>query len=383
MTGPSMQRPFAAAMSVDADPGGAAGEVIGSVLEQLGGVPPDLAVLFVAGSHAEHLADLVAAVHATLDPGVALAVTAVGVLGGAREAESGPGLSLWAGVTGPVRPVRMEAFDRTTMLGVPDDLVDGETLMVLADPFSFPMDALFDLVPAGVAVVGGLASAAAEAGGNRLWIDGVEHRNGAIGVRFPPGVARPVVSQGCRPIGAPWVVTRSDQHLIHELAGRPAAERLNELIASLSVEDRVAASRGLHIGVVANDHRDEFTQGDFLIRAVLGFEQSTNAVAIGDIVDVGQVVQFQVRDPSSAGADLAEMMSVGSSNRGFDGALVFTCNGRGTHLFSEPHHDAALVDEFTDGGVAGMFCAGELGPVGERNALHGFTATVLGFRQLR
>jgi len=111
MTGPSMQRPFAAAMSVDADPGGAAGEVIGSVLEQLGGVPPDLAVLFVAGSHAEHLADLVAAVHATLDPGVALAVTAVGVLGGAREAESGPGLSLWAGVTGPVRPVRMEAFE--------------------------------------------------------------------------------------------------------------------------------------------------------------------------------------------------------------------------------------------------------------------------------
>lgn len=372
-------------MSVDADPAGAAGEVIGAVLEQLGGVPPDLVVLFVAGSHAEYLADLVSAVQATLDPGVLLAVSAVGVLGGARETERGPGLSLWAGVTGPVRPVRIEAFDRSTMLGVPEDLVAGETLLVLADPFSFNVDALFELVPPGVAVVGGLASAG-ETTGNRLWLDGTEHRNGAIGVRIPEGVAIPVVSQGCRPIGEPWVVTRSDQHLIHELAGRPAAERLNELIASLSLSDKHAASRGLHIGLVANDHRDEFTQGDFLIRAVLGIEQSTNAVALGDVVDVGQVVQFQVRDPQSAGADLADMLSVGTeagNGTGFDGALVFTCNGRGTHLFPEPHHDAELVEEFTDGGVAGMFCAGEIGPVGERNALHGFTATVVAFRQLR
>lgn len=383
MTGPTTQRPFAAAMSVDADPGSAAGEVIGAVLEQLGGIAPDLAVLFVAGSHTDYLADLVSAVHATLEPGVMLAVSSVGVLGGARESERGPGVSLWAGVTGPVTPVRIEAFDRTTMLGVPEDLIDGETLMILADPHSFDVSELFEMLPHGVAVVGGFASAG-DAGGNRMWVDGDEHRNGAIGVRFPPGVAVPVVSQGCRPIGEPWVVTRSDQHLIHELAGRPASERLNELITSLSVSDRIAASRGLHIGLVANDHRDEFTQGDFLIRAVLGIEQSTNAVAVGDVVDVGQVVQFQVRDPESAGADLAEMLSVSSSeSAGFDGALVFTCNGRGTHLFPEPHHDAELVEEFTDGGVAGMFCAGEIGPVGDRNAVHGFTATVVAFRQLR
>lgn len=376
-----MQRPFAAAMSLDADPGSAAGEVIGAVLEQLGGVAPDLAVLFIAGGHIEHGADLVSAVEATLHPGVTLAVSAIGVVGGAREAERGAGLSLWAGVTGPVRPVRMEAFDRSTIMGVPDDIGAGETLLLLADPYSFPVDALFEMLPPSVAVVGGLASAAGEAGGNRLWIDGVEHPNGAVGVRFPAEVVVPIVSQGCRPIGDPWVVTRSDQHLIHELAGRPAIERLNELIESLAPDDRTAAARGLHIGVVANDHREEFTQGDFLIRTVLGIEQSTNAVAVGDVVEVGQVVQFQVRDPASASSDLADMMNV--DGRGFDGALVFTCNGRGTHLFPEPHHDAELVTEFTDGGVAGMFCAGEIGPVGERNALHGFTATVLGFRKLR
>lgn len=375
-----MQRPFAAAMSISGDPGAAAGEVIGAVLEQLGGAPADLAVLFVSGPHVEHMTDLVSAIHATINPATMLAVSAVGVLGGAREAEQGAAVSLWAGATGPVRPVRMEAFDRATVLGIPDDLVDGDTMLLLADPYSFPIDVLFDSVPDGVPIVGGLASAGRDAGGNRLFLDGEEHSNGAIGVVLPPGSVTPIVSQGCRPIGQPWVVTRSDQQLIHELAGRPAVERLNALIESLSVVDRTAASRGLHIGIVANDQTEEFGQGDFLIRAVLGVEQSTQALAVGDVVEVGQVVQFQVRDPESASADLREMLS--ADGRIYDGALVFTCNGRGTHLFAEPHHDAQMVREVTDGGVAGMFCAGEVGPIGRRNAMHGFTATVLGFRQL-
>lgn len=376
-----MQRAFAAAMSIDTDPGSAAGEVIGAVLEQLGGVSPELAILFVSGGHVEHLGDLAAAVHATLDPGVALAVSAGGVLGGAREAERGAGVSLWAGATGPVRSVRLEAFDRSTMLGLPDDLELGETMLVLADPLTFPVDSLFEAVPAGVAVVGGLIAGAGDVGGPRLWIDGIEHTNGAVGVRFPPGVVEPIVSQGCRPVGEPWVVTRSDHHLIHELAGRPAAERLDELIASLSVRDRHAAARGLHLGLVADGRRDEFTSGDFLVRGVLGIERTTNAVAVGADVDVGQVVQFHVRDPESAGSDLVELLS--ADGHLFDGALVFTCRGRGTQLFDEPHHDAVLVTECTDGGVAGMFCGGEIGPVADRNALHEFSATVLGFRQLR
>lgn len=380
MTGPGVQRPFAAAMSVAADPALAAGEIIGSVLDQLAGSAPDLAVLFVSGPHVEHLGDLVSAVRATIEPVTLLAVSAVGVLGGAREAERGPGSSLWAGMTGPVRPVRMEALGRSAVLGVPDDLRPGETLMVVADAFTFPVDGLFDALPDGVGVVGGVASAAAEPGGNRLWMDDVEHRDGAVGVVFPPGVVTPIVSQGCRPVGQPWVVTRSDRGLIHELAGQPAVERLQRLIESLSAEDRLAASRGLHIGIVANDHTEEFTQGDFLIRGVMGIEQSTRAIAIGDSVEIGQVVQFQVRDPESAGADLRAMLT-GHEAR-IEGALVFTCNGRGTQLFPEPHHDARWVSEVTEGGVAGMFCAGELGPIGGRNAVHGFTATVLAFGQL-
>ena len=74
------------------------------------------------------------------------------------------------------------------------------------------------------------------------------------------------------------------------------------------------------------------------------------------------------------------MLSV--EDQASDGALVFTCNGRGTHLFPEPNHDAGMIDELINGGIAGMFCAGEVGPIGTRNAVHGFTATLLAFRQL-
>ncbi len=392
-----MARKFSAGMSTTADAGLAVGEVVGTVLEQLGGVRPDLVLLFVSGAHTARMADFVSVVEETLDPGVLLAVSAVGVLGGGEEAEQGTAVSLWAGQTGPVEPVRLEALDErpdSDVIGLPDEVVPGSTLLLLADPFSFPVDGLIEQLPPDVAVVGGLASAASAPGGNRLWLGGSTRPNhalqtlsdgsfsdGAVGVLIPPGVVNVTVSQGCRPVGSPWVVTAGEGNLIFELGGQLAVDRLQDVIAAMSAADRIAGSRGLHIGLVANDQQETYGPGDFLIRTVFGIEQESQAVAIGAAVEVGQLVQFQVRDPDSATADLERLLSELGGRP--EGALVFTCNGRGTHLFAEPHHDAALVSEFVAGGVAGMFCAGELGPIGNRNAVHGFSAAIVTFGQLR
>lgn len=68
------------------------------------------------------------------------------------------------------------------------------------------------------------------------------------------------------------------------------------------------------------------------------------------------------------------------AGRHADGALLFTCNGRGRRLFDAGDHDAGVLDTVVDGGAtAGMFCAGELGPVGGRNFLHGYTASMILF----
>jgi small ligand-binding sensory domain FIST len=182
-----------------------------------------------------------------------------------------------------------------------------------------------------------------------------------------------VVSQGCRPIGQPWLVTRAERNFVQELGGRPALERLEELATDATEEERALLRGGLHLGVVVDEHRTEFGRGDFLIRNVLGADRETGAVAVGERVTVGQTVQFQVRDAAAADEDLRELLAARSGR----GALLFTCNGRGQRLFGTPNHDAAVLDDLLGPiAAAGGFCAGEIGPVGGRNFLHGFTASV-------
>lgn len=376
---------FAAALSEHPVPTQAVGETVGSVLESLGGEPPDLAAVFVTAAHTGAVDDIVASIRSLLRPGTLLGATASSVLGGEREVEDAPAVALFAArLGGPVEPLRLEAHQTQSgwlLGGLPEEIAgERRTLVVLADPFSFPADGFLAWTTERhphLAVAGGLASAARGPGGNRLVLDGAVHHDGAVAALLPVGVsARTVVSQGCRPIGDPLIVTRAERNVLYELAGRPALERLLELLERLPPDDRRLAQQGLHLGVVIDERQATFGRGDFLIRNVLGADRDNGAVVVGDEVLVGSTVQFQVRDAVSADEDLRVLLA-GAHSRG---ALVFTCNGRGTHLFGRPDHDAQVVSEAVDGGaVAGMFCAGELGPVGGRSFLHGFTASVVLF----
>jgi small ligand-binding sensory domain FIST len=185
-----------------------------------------------------------------------------------------------------------------------------------------------------------------------------------------------VVSQGCRPLGDPYTVTRAEGSVITELAGRPPLRLLKQLVSRLSPTEQVLVSRGVLLGV-AMAEKTELTRGDFLIRAVTGADDATGALQVGDVVEVGTTVQFHVRDGTTADEDLRESLRHASVAGRPIGALMFTCNGRGSHMFGVPNHDAALVTELLGGApVAGFFAAGELGPVGGKNFLHGFTASL-------
>ncbi len=377
--------PFAAALSEHPLPTEAAGEVIGELLERIG-PEPDLAVLFATTPLTGAVEDIAATVRAVLRPRGLLGTTAVSLLAGAREVEGQSALALWAGSTGPVTPVRLEAEpdgdgDGYRVRGLPDGAGAGRTLLMLADPFSFPADTFLASLARdrpGLTTIGGMASGARGPGGNRLVLDHELHHDGAVGVLLDgsrPVV--PVVSQGCRPLGEPMIVTRAERNVIYELAGRPALDRLLEMAERAAPADRALLQHGLHVGVVVDETKADFGPGDFLVRNVLGADRSVGAVAVGDEVPVGTTVQFQVRDAGSADEDLRSALA-GAGDA--DGALVFTCNGRGTNLFDQPHHDADMIAAVTGGACAGMFCAGEVGPVGGRSFLHGFTASVALFR---
>jgi small ligand-binding sensory domain FIST len=373
--------PYAAALSEHPLAAHAVGEAAGEVLDRLGaGV--DLAAVFVTPPHVGALQDIVAAVRTLLRPGVLIGASACAVVGGGREVEDTPALSIWAGrLPGRAAAVRLEA--RQSPGGWEVDGLDDEaaarasTLIVQPDPFSFPVGPFLDDLRQrhpGLTVVGGMASAARGPGGNRLVLDGAIHRDGAVGVLLDAAASpATVVSQGCRPVGHPFIVTRAERNVLYELAGRPALERLLEMVEELTPADRSLAARGLHCGIVIDERKLDFERGDFLIRGVIGADREAGAVAIGEAVPVGATVQFQVRDAVTAHEDLHELLT----GRAADGALVFTCNGRGVHLFPEPHHDATMVsDMLGTRAVGGMFCAGELGPVGGRNQVHGFTASI-------
>jgi small ligand-binding sensory domain FIST len=209
-------------------------------------------------------------------------------------------------------------------------------------------------------------------------VDGVSHAAGAAAVLLHgPITIRTVVSQGCRPIGKPVVVTKSEQQTIQELGGRPPLAVLKELFNELPPEDRALVNEGLHVGRVINEYQESFGRGDFLIRNVVGADHETGAIAVADFIRRGQTVQFHVRDAASADEDLRTLLADAGKTVRPEGALLFTCNGRGTRMFDTADHDAAAVDDAWPGlPVAGLFAQGELGPVGGRSFMHGFTASM-------
>ena len=374
---------FASALSQHPIAANAVGEAAGEILEHLDGEGCDLAVCFASTHHVGAFEDIGPALRNILEPRVLVGGTAIAVAGGPHEIEENPALTVFAarldGATlTPVTLRVQETPDGAALTGWPSLDQSPGSLLLFADPFTFPVDAFLQRVNRdlpGLQIIGGLASAAGSPGGNRLVLDDHVVDEGAVGVFVDGGgiEVRTLVSQGCRPIGRPYVVTRGDQNLIEELGGKPAIERLQELAGAASEEERELLRRGLHVGLVVDEHKAEFSRGDFLVRNLLGADESSGALAVGEQVSVGQTVQFHVRDAGAADEDLREMLTGVDA----EAALLFTCNGRGRHLFTVPDHDAGMVENLLGPiPLAGAFCAGEIGPVGGRNFLHGFTASL-------
>ena len=375
--------PFAAALSEHPVAAHAVGEVAGEILDRFGD-RPDLAVVFLTPPFAGTLEDAVGAIDDILHPLVLLGCAAESIVGPHREVEHSAAVSLFCARTGPILPISLTVTeadgDDLTVSGWPGSLAfEPQALLLVADPYTFPAEPFLDWMGTrfpGVPVVGGMASAAHAPGANRLALGRQIHTAGAVGALLGPGISiETVVSQGCRPFGQPLVVTRAEGNVIFELAGTPTLERLaSQAQGSLTAEEIALIEHGgLQIGRVIDEHRASFGRGDFLIRSVLGADRRTGAVAVGDVMAVGTTVQFHLRDARTADEDLRVVLK----GQRAEGALLFTCNGRGSRLFGQPHHDArAVADILGPVPLAGFFAAGEFGPVGGQNFVHGFTASM-------
>jgi small ligand-binding sensory domain FIST len=356
----------------------------------------DVAMLFVTADHADSAEEILSKLHAGLSPALLVGCTGEGVIGAGREIERSPGLSLLVGELGEnVRASATHVGNGQWEDVLDDQLVLSEALghgeetrllVGFGDPWTTPLDPLMHrLDQLKLPLVGGMASAARRQGENRLFLNDRVLDEGFVGVSFSGALdVETIVSQGCRPVGPTFVVTKAQRDIIEQLGGRPALTQLRATIDTLPQSEKELLGGGLFIGRAISEYREKFGRGDFLIRSVTGIYQDSGAIAAADVVRVGQTVQFHVRDAATAEEDLRLMLK-NDDGKASDGpsspacALLFSCNGRGTRMFPEfPGHDSSLVraalGENTP--VVGFFAAGELGPVAGSNFIHGHTASI-------
>ncbi|TAK68723.1 MAG: histidine kinase [Actinomycetota bacterium] len=351
-----------------------------------------LGFVFVSGGESPVAAATLAHV-AGLLPGVTVVgCTADGVIGGGAAVESAPAVAVWlARLPGcRLRSFHLEVMrsaESISVLGMPSRHDDDVVAILLADPWSFPVDGFVarsaDSLD-GLPLVGGLASGSLGRGQSRLIVDGVIHDRGAVGVVLSGPVAvHSLVSQGCRPIGPAMTVTAAEGPAILELAGAPAVQRAREAVATLPAEEQALAVRGLRLGLAMDEYAGHHGHGTFLVRGLLGVEGQPTAISAGEPVAVGRTVRFHLRDAEAAEVDLDAILQAFRQRPGGSdvaGALLFSCNGRGRAMFDRSDHDVRAVRRGLGAGpVAGFFAGGEIGPVGGRNHVHAFTASVLVF----
>lgn len=374
----------------------AAQQVADQALRQLNGAPCHLAVIFMSSLYRTRRSDALAVIHARLRPGVLIGCSGSGIMGGDREFESVPALALVAASLPKVQlypfAVSPDALDRMTSadwlqkLGVGPDAKP--QVIALADPYTCnpaklvaDVNALFPGAP----MIGGLVSGDREPGDHALFHDTDVLHAGVVGVALTGNVVmETVVSHGCRPIGRPLVITRSEEHIIWELGGRPALEALRKALTGLSPVDHELAQQSMLAGIVIDEMQSSFGPGDFLIRQLVGIDPPTGAMALSERVARGQTLQFHLRDPQASRDELRRLLAERTAQwrqAPPAGALLFNCLGRGRAFYGASNQELRTIRAV--GGrlpVGGFLCNGEIGPLGSSNRLHRYTASLAVFR---
>lgn len=378
---------IATGLSTKADARDGAVEAGAAARTGLAGRDADLALVFAAGSHLAAPEATLEGIYDSLDPEDLIGCGAAGVLAEGREQEEGTAVAVWAASfddgEATTFHASVEQMDEGLAVSGLPDLGGAGAAVLLPDPFTFPTDILLrDLATraAGVPILGGLASGRAASGTGALFHGEEVLEGGAVGARFEGLEVLPCVSQGAAPLGPEMTITAGEGNVIHELAGKPALQRLREAIEELGERERGLLGGGMLLGIVLAGDKPEYEQGDFLVRGLTGADPKSGHVMVGTAVRPGQVVRLHARDAASADRDLREALDLRVRALGSDspaGALLFSCNGRGRGMFGVPDHDAGLLAEELRGApTAGFFAGGEIGPVGGESFLHGFTATV-------
>ncbi|MGB5596551.1 MAG: FIST N-terminal domain-containing protein [Crocosphaera sp.] len=385
-------------------------EVIEDIKKSLSS-PPDVGIVFISSAYASDYARLVPLILERLSLPILIGCGGAGIIGQGddqqiKEIENNPALSLSVGCLPNVeiKPFLLNSESLPDLDSPPDSWqrlmgVAPEKkphFILLSDPFSTPINDLLaglDFAYPESVKVGGLTSSSLMGASGTLFYhqmgnpqSGLYHQ-GTVGLALSGDITiETIVAQGCRPIGRPYQVVKGERNVILELSQddcrRSPLDWLRMLMETLDNGDRQLAQHSLFVGVVRDEFKQELQPGDFLIRNLLGVDPKVGAIAVGDRVRSGQRIQFHLRDAQTSADDLEALLKQSNISSPIQGALMFSCLGRGQTLYQTPNFDSQLFSNYFPGvSLGGFFCNGEIGPVGKQTFLHGYTSVFALLRQ--
>lgn len=390
---------WASAVDTDTSLTSAVERAAETVFLGLGRQEPDLLIVFVSGEHAPGFDAVCELLRREFEGAFLFGCCAGGVIGGGREVEDRPAVSVTGALLPGVRlkgthidaaqvpPVYAEARVWEDTLRITAN--QQPSFLILADPFSFEteafvkgLDRVYPLAPK----IGGLASGAQQVGGTALYLGNQVYHSGCITLALTGNIdVDMVVAQGCRPVGDPMFVTAAHENLIRELDGHAPRDVLAELFERLPPADRELFSQSLFMGLAMRTDTSQYLPGDFLIRNILGMDPQSGALWVSANVPANSVVQFHLRDAATSAYDLERTLTEYRDAHTVApdaGALLFSCSGRGVGLYGQADHDSnafrRLVGEVP---LGGFFCNGEIGPIQNATYLHGYTSAFAVFRE--
>lgn len=368
-------------------------DAVAQVNSQMDGAKTDLALVFAHHSFSGNYEDILAEIQSGTNAALLAGCSGQGIIGRGREIEGESALALMTlnlpGATLKAYHFKEAEVEESTGPGfwqiqTEIEPSDANAWILLADPFTLDVDALVHDLNEGypdTPIIGGMASGDHSLQQTTVFLNGQEYGEGGVGIAIGgEWTLQTVVSQGCKPIGEPWTITRAEQNIIHQIARKPAYQVLVETFQGLAKEDQQGAQHNLLVGLAINEYQEEFKRGDFLIRNIVGVDPKEGSMAVGALPRAGQTIQFQLRDAAAATEDMAHLLDLAKKGLGSDSplaGLLCCCNGRGENLFGGSDHDAKMIEAKLGAfPLSGFFCNGEIGPVGNRTFLHGFTASL-------
>jgi small ligand-binding sensory domain FIST len=357
------------------------------------GVEPHLILLFVSPHYHDEWERRGTDLVRRFPQATIIGCSGAGVIGAGQEEESSPAISLTAGHLPHVKiaSFHIPAHDMPSpdappdawhaQVGVPPEV--SPQFLLLIEPFSTPSDAVLEgldfAFPASVKI-GGLASGGLRPGSHALFLNDRIHFEGVVGVALSGNlIIDTVVAQGCRPVGHPMRITKAEGSQLLSVDDERPMVALQRLYEQLSPSDQSLVRRNLFLGIAMDPLQEHTELGDFLIRNLVGGDPDLGTLIVGAALSEGQIVQFHIRDAVTSREDLTRCLEgyvAQARGQPAEGAVLFSCTGRGQGLYGQPNHDSdlfqGLVGELP---LGGFFSNGEIGPVGGSTYLHSYTSS--------